>query len=505
MANKTSFLELLLPGFREYRDSWWEPLNDNFTALDGAVEGLSTALTDAQQSAPDLLSYLQVGHNSDGTLKATPEVVAARNAFLYGHRDPDTDDLFALATRLRQADSETWLARSGAASLLDMLAFRERGGNMVLTGTANANGYPTWMGYTGANVAIDGSVTNIWLLIDGKLSRIRTNKTVTMSGGAGVKYIYATYSATGTVTVDGDSSTAPPATANGTTSSDTVPEPRVFTDVTQDFTTEDVQVGDVLALLTGFDAGQYLIAEVPYNATPTQLRIKGVLPVGGISSIDYNIIDPLGVTLGFDTAETPVAGKIYLGEADWDGVAVTAVRPRHFKDTFISEWRAVDVSGGSPLFTEVFQHALGSDVLDVSVQVSQANNGSAAVEELSLSQLLSTLSFTPSNGTLAVGIGTLATDAGTLGVSAVGLTAGDQTVNNQPDITGDPALTGVPAISGTVGGSIAGAVAMSRSVAAQWTKNLLSVKNVHSGVFYKDFSDVVRQSGYIRVVVRKRG
>lgn len=505
MASKTSFLELLLPGFGEYRDAWWEPLNNNFTAIDEAIEEVTTEVTEARQGKTSLLQFLQVAHNNDGSLIATPEVIAARNSFLYGHRDPDSNALFQLATRLRQADSETWLARSGAASILDMLAFRERGGNMVLTGTANANGYPTWMGFTGANVSVDGSVTPIWLLVDGKLSRIRTNKTVTLSGGAGVKYLYATFQADGTVTVDGDSSTPPPASAAGTTSSDTVPEARVFTDVTKDFTTEDVQVGDLLELLTGGDAGEYLLLEVPYNATPTQLRIKGKFPVGGLSSIDYNIRDPLGVELGFDTADTPTAGRIYLGEADWDGVAVTAVRPRHFKDTFISEWRAVDVSGGSPLFNEAFQHALGSTKLDVAVQVSQANDDSQPVEELSLAQLTSSLAYTPGNGTLAVGIGTLAATIGTLAVSAVGLSAGDQTITAQPALSGAPALTGTPTLSGTVGGALTGSVAMNRSVAAQWTKNQLNVKNVHSAVFYKDFADVVRQTGYIRVVVRKRG
>jgi hypothetical protein len=491
MASKTSFLELLLPGLGEYKDAWWQPLNDNFESIDTAIESVTTEVIDARQGKNSLLQFLQVAHENNGSLKATPEVVLARNSFLYGHRDPLTNSLLALATRLRQADDETWLARSGAASILDMLAFRERGGNMILTGSADGNGYPSWMS-AGPVVTINGTSSPIWLLIDGKLSRIRTTETVTLTGAAGTKYIYAQYQAGGTVVVDGDSSTAPPASANGITSADAVPEQRVFTDVTKDFTTENVEVGDVLELLTGGDAGKYLIAEVPYNLTANQLRIKGLFPVGGLSTIDYNVIDPVGVTLGFDTSETPAAGKIYLGEADWDGVAVTAVRARHFKDVFVSEWRAVDVSGGSPTFAETFQHALGSDVLDVSVQVSQADDGTAAVEELSLSQLVSTLAHSPSNGSLSIGIGTLA-------VTSVGLSAGDQSVSLQPT------LTGVPTLSGTVGGSLTGDVKMSRSAAVKWTKNVVNVKNLYSGVFYKDYSDVVRQTGYIRVVVRKRG
>jgi len=512
MANKTSFLELLLPELSEYRDIWNEPVNDNFTKIDTAIDDITTEVINSRQGKSSLLAYLQVSMNNDGSLKPTIEVRQARNSFVFGHRDPVTDVLYSLKDRIRKADEEIWGAREGQTSLLEELAFREHQiTGMVVVGTKNVNGYPTWLSSSAANVIVNGSSTPIWFMIDGKLCRVRTQENVAITGAVGMKYVYAQYSATGVVIVDGDSGTPPPASANGTTSVDVNSEATLFTDVTRDFTTENVEAGDVLTLLTGSDAGVYLVKEVAPGAIVTQLKIQGLFPVGGLSSIDYTITDKVGVTLGFDTTLTPAIGKLYIGEAYFDGVAVATIpsdtvstRALHFKDTFVGEWRAIDVSSPTT-FEEIYQHGLRSTILDVSVQVSQANDNSQPVEELSLGQAISTLSYTPANGTLAIGVGTLAVGTGTMAVSAVGLSAGSQTITAQPTLTGSPALTGAPTLSGTVGGSLSGTVQMSRSVAINWDVNKVRVKNVHSGVFYKDYSGTIRTAGYLRVVVRKRG
>lgn len=512
MATKTPFLELLLPELGEYRDTWHAPLNDNLITVDAAIQSVTEEVINARQGKTSLLAYLQVSINNDGTLKAAPEVVKARNSFVYGQRDPVSNALFTLKDRLNQVDKEVWAGREGQTSLLEALASRETQiTSMILTGTKNVNGYPTWLSYSAANVIVNGVGTPIWMMIDGKQCRVRTQKNITLTGSAGMKYIYAQYSATGAQVVDGDSASPPPAAANGTTSIDINSEATLFTDVTRDFTSEDVQPGDLLTLLTGSDAGEYLIKEVAPGGVLTQLKIVGIFPVGGLSSIDYTIADRLGVTLGFDTALSPATGKLYIGDAYFDGVAVAtipsdtaSVRALHFKDTFVGEWRAVDV-GVTPTFEEVYQQGLRSDVLDVCVQVSQADDGTQPVEELSVGQLVNTFGYTPSNGTLTVGVGTLAVGIGTLAVSAVGLSAGAQTITSQPALTGSPALTGAPTLSGTVGGTLSGSVQMSRAVAVNWDLNKVRVKNVHSNTFYKDYSGTIRTAGFIRVVVRKRG
>ena len=332
---------------------------------------------------------------------------------------------------------------------------------MVMDGPKDVNGYPTWMGSTGANVQLDGSVSNVWIMVDGLLGRIRKLEQITISGGAGTKYLYAQHNAVGLVRVDGDSDTPPPAAANGSIGTDGS-KYRLFEDLTVDFSTSDVKPGDLLAILgTGDNAEQYQIAVVAPGGNNNRLQIKGVFPAGAQASLNYTITDPLALTFGFDTTKVAAAGKLYIGEADWDTAAITAVRPLHFQDIFVGEWRAVDVSGGSPTFAESWNHRLFDDAIEVQVQVSQANDGTQAVEYLSSAQY---------NSTLAIS-------------NTLSLSAGDQT------------LSGAVTLSGTS--------LMAKSAKVKWTNTQVTVANAVSAVFYKDYAGADKQTGYVRVVVKK--
>lgn len=551
MPTNTPILGLVLPGFGEYSNSWWQPLNKNLTTIDTHIGAIETEIVAARQGKASLLEFLSVGMNSDGTLLATPEVAAARNSFTYGNRQAASPNTaFDLVTRLNSVDKEVWYARELSATLLDNLAARNLvHTNSILSGTKDANGYPTWMGKTGVTVNVNGLVTpavgstpatgsEIKLMIGGYLCRIRTNMSLTISGTEGAKYVYATRQPAGVITVDGDNTTAPPSAANGVTSADDTGDMILFTDLTVDFTTRDVKAGDLLTLINGSDAGTYIIKEVAPDDNTNQLKIVGTFPVGGLSQINYTVTDPLGVVLGFSAAETDTDGRLYIGEADFSNGSVSEVRPRHFKDTFISEW--VQVTGGTVLKT--FDHRLGSDKLSVSVQVSQANNGSAAVEELSVSGITSDLSVSATKGDLAATNGVTVSGAGlTVGTSAVtisttgvtvpaagltlsAITLSSGTVTVPPTVTGSASLSGsAPTLSGSfsVGGSatvsgtisitgsptvsLVGSVKPTRSVAAKWDKNTLTVKNAAAGVFYTDFDGNTKTGGWIRVVVQKRG
>lgn len=496
MASQTSYLELILPGFGEYVNSWWEPLNDNFTAIDTWAQTFGQEVIEARFSKTSLKTFLEVAHNVDGTLKSTPEVLSASSSPVYGFQTTEPAD-FTLGQRVDEGDREVWRAREGQATLRDLNAFRTYPfKSTVLEGTADANGYPTWMGMTANKVQVDGSADPLWLAIDGKLSRVRTLKELTLTGAAGTKYVYAQFQAAGVEVVDGDSSTPPPALPVGTTSLDVNDNAIYFNDATKDFTTEDVQPGDTLNLLDTDDAGEYYVKEVAPDAEVTRLTIIGLFPVGGLSSINYNIYDPLAITLGFDTTETPAAGKVYLGEADFDGVAVTAVRARHFRDTFIGEWRAVDVSGGSPTFEEIYSHKLGSTKLDIGIQVSQANDDSQPVEELDLCTITSTLGVSLNN-TLGVSV-----TNGTLAYVAAIFNPGTTDATYTPGyLTGS--VSG--SLTGSLSASLTGSVVTDRGVAVKWDKNRVWVKNAISAKFYKDYGGTTRQTGFIRVVVRKRG
>jgi len=494
MADQTSYLKLLLPGLGEYVDAWWDPLNENFSKIDTWSEEFGQEILDARFSQGSLKLFLEVAHNSDGTLKATGEVINARNSPVYGFQDLTPED-FTLGERINEGDWEAWRAREGQATLRDAQAFRMPGiKNQIFEGSSDGNGYPAWMGFTANKVQVDGSVETLWMTIDGKLCRVRTLKELTLSGAAGVKYIYASFQAAGVITVDGDSTTPPPASPAGTVSNDVNGDAVYFTDATKDFTAEDVQPGDLLDLLDTSALGKYLISAVAPGAVVDRLQITGIFPVTGLSSINYTLSDPLAVTLGFDTTETPAGGKFYIGEADYDGSAVTAVRPRHFGDTFVGEWRAIDVTSPTT-FEEIFNHKLGSDLLDISIQASQNNDGSTHVEELALGTLTSTLAVGLTN-TLGVSI------SNSLAYNAAIFNPGTSDASYTPgSLTGT--VTG--SLTGSLSAALSGTVTPDSSVAIKWDKNRVWVKNLVAGKFYRDYGGTARTSGFLRVVVRKRG
>jgi hypothetical protein len=301
----------------------------------------------------------------------------------------------------------------------------------------------------------------------------------------------------------------------GATSMDVNNYPIYFNDETKDFTALDVKVGDVLVLTDTTEKGSYVIAEVAPSATVTQLKIIGQFPVGGMSSITYSIYDPMRLAFDVVTTETPAAGKFFIGEVDFDGTSVIDVRPRHFLDTFVSEWRAVDVST-SPTFEEIFQHNLGSINLDISVQVSATNDGLSPVEEMSLTTISRNLGLSiTSSGLSLVKSDTTTFNQGTLPTFSQGLDS-----HYDPDAGGSfsqgsdsfspgslPSLTGTInyALSGSVTGSITGDVYTNSSVKAKWTRNALWVKNAENLKFYKSYDGTSTQTGFLRVIVRKRG
>ena len=498
MANRTPNLALLLPGLGEYTNTWHTPVNNNFTVVDEAIGAINVELQDARFSLGTLAEFLAIGHNSDGTLKPTAEVQAARSSFVYGHKEGSADfDLYALNFR---RDREVWRARSGRPDLRGGVAYPwSFGPNMILDGSKDAEGYPTWLGSTGANANIDGSLTPIILMIDGKIARIRTLKQVPISGGAGTYYLYADFQEDGVSTFSGT------AGACGGSEGGTDAEYRYHLD-SPDLTTKDVQVGDLLRYLDQGAAGDYLVDEIAPEGNPAQARIVGLFPTTA-SGITYDFIDPLAVTLGFDAAETPAAGRIFIGEVDFDGAAITTYRPRHFKDRFVGEWRAVDVSG-TPDFEEIWNHRLGTDQLDITIQVSQANDGSEPVEELSLTQLTNGLGVNTTAGDLAVAAdnGSLAyvPDNGTLGTQNA---AGPDVHSHAISGTVGGALTGSvdASLSGSPASSLTGAVEPDNSVKMKASRNAIWVKNTIASAFYRDYSGIVRTTGFIRVIIAKKG
>lgn len=492
----SSYLGLTLPGFEEYVDSWNTPNNGNFVLIDSSLQAVATEIVAARQSKASLLGFLQVAHNADGTLLAAPEVIRARVSPVFGFKS-GTGQALPLKARLDSLDYELYLARYGQASLIDSFAFARSGiTSLIVTGAVDGTGAPAWLGSTSATVRVDGTSPAINLLIAGYPGRVRTSRSILMTGATGTHYLVATRAPAGLVTVDGTVAAA------GQTSVDSSGDMTLFTDTGVNFAASDVQPGDILTLTTGNDAGRYIIAAVAPGGPLNQLKIIGTFPVGGLSSIAYTVSDPFGVTLTQQPTATLAANQMIIGEADFDGTAVTAVRPRNFGDSYNSPWRFFDLTTTST-HEEVFNHFLGDNILDIEVHVSQANDGTQPVEFLSTADLSQVTAVTVTDGKTILDTKTVAV-ANTLtfnpGTSNATLTGGAQTLANAVTAT----LGGSVALGGTITAT-AGAVAMTRSVAVKWDRNQIFVRNVTPSLLYKDYSNAQHQTGYVRVVVRKRG
>lgn len=496
MATQTPNLGLTLPGNGEDVGDWDEPLNGNFTLIDTAVGGVQTELSDAASGVGTLAMFLGVSLNlADGTLKAVPDIVTAENTFLYGYLiNGTTLPAFTLKGQLDNLGTEVWNARELSATLKDAEAARAFAfPNQMVSGLANSNGYPTYAGFTGASAKLDGSSTPIVMMINGYMARIRTLASLTIAGTNGDTYfIYATRQPTGVVIVDGSAGN------NGSTSADVNSNYTLFNDSTANFNLAGVQVGDYLTLMNTSDAGSFLVQSV---VSATQLKIVGNFPVGGLSGINYQVFDRYAVTLGYVISSGSVpANSLVVAEVDWAAGTISAIRPRCYHNDFIGEWRSVTAASlySSP---QIFTHYMGTDKLEVAVQVSQANDGSASVEELSLGQITNSLGVSLTN-TLSVALaalGTMTPSSGTLSGTPSGSLANALAAGVATSPTPFAALTG------TLAAAITGTVNETRSVSMKWDRNSAYVRGLYSTVFYTDYSGTVQTAGYIRVVARRRG
>jgi len=457
MPTLTTFLQLSLPFNGEFNDTWDAPLNSNFTKIDAQAKLTNDEIIAARFSKSSLANFLSVSIETDGTLKPTEEVLNSRSSPVYDFTDGAGD--FTLDRRLELGDREVFDAREGYPTLRDAMAGRTGSRSQVLSGFTAGSGLPAWMGFTAANVQIDGASQELYFHIDGKTARERLLRSVPVSGAIGVKFIYATYSAIGQVRLDRSAST------NGTAGSDGS-NITIFEDLAIDFTLEDILPGDILRLTDATALfGEYVVKEVAPSGNSNRLKIIGLFSAS-LGSLNYTVSDPIAPTYGSEDTKTLAAGKIHIGEADFDGGAITAVRPRNFGYCFTTEWRAVDVSGGSPTFEEAFNHYFGSSELDIMVEVSQANNDSLPVEHLSPSAINNSIALNFSN--------TLSFNPG----------------------TSDASLTG------TVTSSLIGNIKPSAKL--KWNTNTVTVKNVVSAVFYEDYNGAAQDTGFIRLVIKQR-
>ena len=473
MASKTNFLNLTLPGNNEYNDTWDEPLNSNFVKIDEEIETISNEILEARFEKTSLAEFLQVSHFSDGSLKASPEVAAAQNSPVYGSNDESGNE-FTLSNRLDRADREVYDARERSASLLDNLAKRFSDFDYmdnVIDGAKTASNQPNFLSSAAAEFKLDADPTPLIFNIGGYYMMIDEDINVVATGSDGTKYLVAKKPTTPFLKVDKQTQEEGVATTNPL-NNDKV---QIFSDSTQDFVNLNIRAGMVLKLLNSENVGEYVIDEVAPSGNIAHLLIKGNFKKA-IGSINYQIIDPLRPEFSVEDSYTVEKGKCIIGEGQFVSGALVSSLAYNFKGKFESDMESINVST-IPTFEKVFNHNLGKIPKKIQIFASQANDESLAFEPLSMATLGNDLSIDITN-----------TITYTPGSFSPGTTDASYTPGS---------------ISGDVTGSLSGSVYTLRSVVIKITKTQIFVKNIKNNHFYRDYDNVDRTEGFLKVVCEK--
>lgn len=448
MAQKTLNLGLILPGLGEYFNRWNEPTNTNFSVIDEAVGALQSEVADARGGSTTLAERLDTSLNADGTLKDVPEVTRARSSSIYGSQTSGGAD-FDLDDRIEQGDVEVWNARQQLSSLIDSVAWAQDDTqhNSLISGPTNP------LTASGAVVTLNGATTNVIANINGYRQKVRTNKTVTISGAAGTYYIYIDRNPTGSVFF------TPPA-SSGTTSTYT-PTGKLskYSATGTNFVTGGVKPGDILEI-TGpggnANLGKWVIAATAAedaNLTTGELRIVGEFNSAN-TSLSAQVVDPLAPTMGYTASAhgkvwERVSGRIYIGRCVFDGANVTSVTNYAYLGRFAT-WESVSLSLGA--FNISTAHNLGFIPKKVEIYASQANDFSQPLELLSVAEMSSgSITLTPASP-------------------------------QSPNYT---------------------APVLQRSVITRFTDTTIETKNATNGLFYKDFNGASQTSGFLYIVVER--
>lgn len=490
MANKTAFLGLILPGNNEYTNVWDGPINDNFGAVDAWAEATENELQEARGSHSSLAGRLAVGMENNGTLKPSTEVIRTRNSKVYGADNGSGTD-YLLYDHIDFLDMELYRSRMWSPNLRAGLAqYGKDFGrpDSIYDGFKTPSGQPNFLTASGVEFQINAAAVNLVLNIDGYVLRVRKGVNVPVSGADGTKYLVAQKPVSDVVVLDRSTQEA------GTIAQNTGNNNKlqILRDASIDFTTQDVKQGDIVELLNTNSLGRYIVAAIAPDGDINSILIYGVFPASA-SSINYKIYDPLAPVLTVEDSRVEAPGKCYIGQAIYasaGGGSLTSAKTYAFRGKYESEWRSVNAGAG--FFTEVFNHNLGGIPKKITFLASQSNDDSGDVELLTVAELDNTLLLNINN--------TLTHTPGTLSFTPPTFTpesgSGDSFTPGSASFAGG-------SLTGSVTGTLSGDVAMKRSVKTFFNKLDITVKNLVSTLFYKDFNGVGHTSGYLKVICEK--
>ena len=439
MSNKTAGnLQLNKPLNGEFQNNWDEPLNQNSDTVDAHVTELEDEVLAARGNTGSLEERLVDAIDPDGQLLPLPENVAARVSQASGRFNSEY-------ARLNQGDAEILGVRAGGLLMVDGLAAffgRNARFNRAVSGPVGGNNAANFLTSAGSVFTIEGDPTPVLLNVGGYVQKVRIDAPTDLTGqAAGTKFIYATRGTTGRLV---DSSIG-----DGTTGGTDLNQ---FQSLSAHFLSNKVAAGDFLNIQAGDNQGRYVVASV---TDEHNLLIVGKFNIA-LGGIPFEIRDMLHPTVAFESTKVLSDTKCYLGECEFDGTNITAIFTYAYNGEFESDWVAVDVSS-TPTFLETFNHNLGVLPKDIKVLVAATNDetsGSFFAEHLSVADVASDYQ--------------------------VGFSAG----------TGDASV------------SPSGGPYPTRSVKAKLTRKAAVVGNVRNSIFYKDFTGTLKDTGYLKLIVR---
>lgn len=407
MAAATPNLDLILPNNGEFNGTWDKPLNSNSSVIDTAIGAIQDELVSAAGSATDLTARLAESLNQDGSLNTTTGPIAdAQVSKINGADDTNSITIpnagaLTLAARLDVNEFETFFARGRLGTLVDGLAWGAdgKGANSIVSGP----GAPLTTA-AGSVITLNGGTlsasTPVVCNINGYRQVVRVNRTVTISGAAGTKYITLTRNAAGNTYL-------PAAAANGVISTyagnGLIAK---FSDTTTpiNFITSNVKAGDILTVA---GVGQFVVyktsADDPTNLATTDLAIIGEFDAA-VSGLTYSLSDPIEPTLGFTTTSpttpfTESSSMIYIGQVAWDGTSVTSALVNYAMQGKYAAWLPIPTSGSAVI---TFPHSIGTVPKRVQLFGSTANDFSAPLVPLTVAFLAGCVSAQVTNSTLTV-------------------------------------------------------------------------------------------------------
>lgn len=406
----TTFLNLSLPALSEFVDSWNEPLNQNFEAIDdwtsdlhANLVGAGTGTTWAQLrgSLTNLATRLDVSIAANGTLDLSSSqdlldlsISAYKGTFggvpvdrmndtdreIYDARQPFADGRFAPMPSAgpsagfpgEELDSGIAFRSTdfGAKSAQPIASPSVPWSPGLVSG---GGGTPlTDVGVGTGRVVFNGTAQTAAFNIDGYLFRIREDiqldySTMTPLSVGDYVWFYVErndanyglsadlkYSELGGTPIAKDLRKLK--TGTGTTAS-----PSTFEDTSGTFETVPfiIKEGDTLRILTGGDAGDYVISVLDGTAPNTKFTIKGSFKVGGVTAA-YEIIDNAMPNIGAVIAQSPasdpqsqppfVEGRVYIGRLKHNTAASILA---------FTKGGVADSGWGTQTFPYIFQHNLG--------------------------------------------------------------------------------------------------------------------------------------------------